>query len=34
MSGSIVGKSYNVLVVPEQVSDCTKGPLFRDQFES
>lgn len=34
MSGSIIGKSYNVLVVPEQVSDCTQGPLFRDQFES
>ena len=34
MNGSILGKSYNVLVVPEQVSDCTKGPIFRDQFES
>lgn len=32
-SGPIVDQSYHVLVVPEQVSDCTKGPLFRDQFE-
>lgn len=32
-SGSIETRSYHVLVVPEQISDCTKGPLFRDQFE-
>jgi hypothetical protein len=32
-SGSIESQRYHVLVVPEQISDCTKGPLFRDQFE-
>jgi hypothetical protein len=32
-SGAIANKRYHVLVVPEQISDCTKGPLFRDQFE-
>lgn len=32
-SGSIVGKRYHVLVVPEQVVDCSLGPLFRDGFE-
>lgn len=32
-SGAIQSQSYHVLVVPEQISDCTKGPLFRDQFE-
>lgn len=32
-SGSTIGQTYHVLVVPEQISDCTKGPLFRDQFE-
>jgi len=32
-NGSIASREYHVLVVPEQVSDCTLGPLFRDQFE-
>lgn len=32
-NGSTTSQSYHVLIVPEQISDCTKGPLFRDGFE-
>jgi hypothetical protein len=32
--GLALGARYHVLVIPEQVEDCTIGALFRDQFES